>query len=108
MAWRDWQTLDKTIANTVMGVTMGNYVDVSKAIIKSSKNLLKDNDTTLAYDLFKIADGYNPASTLWATRGLWENYAASKIRKTLSADKERRRARWKKNQMRKEKTSKIF
>lgn len=108
MMWRDWQTADRFVSSTVLGVTMGSYVDVGQSLYRGAKKALGNNDTTLAYDLYKVLDGYNPAATLWYTRGLWDRYASQKIRKALAPKKEIRKRRRELRRMREEGASKVF
>jgi hypothetical protein len=107
-AWRDWQTLDRLSSSLSTGVVLGTLQDFGQALFKAGKEASKGGDTKLAYDLFKIANGYNPLATTWYTKGLFEEHAAKYIRQLLSPRDERRREQRIKRRMRKEGTRPLF
>ena len=101
-SWRDWQGIGRFVEQNALGVTYGTFADLGKAIHKEAQRAVKDGNSTLAYDLFQLANRYNPAATMWITKGIWEQKAAKEIRYLLSPEKAKRREKYIQRRMKKE------
>lgn len=85
--------VERQVGSSVLGVTLGTTAQIADTLIESAKKLAGNKQTSVAYDLYRTAEKFNPLQSFWLTSEAYDRAVSSKIRMFLDPKKERKRMR---------------